>query len=142
MAVPPAAVISATTASQLSRLRLETTTRAPCAAMCTAMALPMPRLEPVMRATFPDRSNKDMEQLHGGHFGAHSAPRGASRESREAAPRATQYNPLMRSTLLIVLAVLAAGCAAQQAPRSPERHAANIAAAESAGYKVIHYGDR
>src|SRR5579864_5974798 len=67
MAVPPAPLISAATFSQLSCLRLETTTRAPWAAICTAMALPMPRLEPVMRATFPDRSNKDMVQLHGGH---------------------------------------------------------------------------
>ena len=48
----------------------------------------------------------------------------------------------MRFTLLIVVAVLAAGCAAQRAPRSPEQHAANIAAAQSAGYKVIHYGER
>jgi hypothetical protein len=48
----------------------------------------------------------------------------------------------MRFSSVVVTAVLAAGCAAHPAPRTPERHAANIAAAESAGYKVIHYGDR
>src|SRR6516164_3018497 len=57
MAVPPAAEISAATAAQLSLLRLDITTRAPCCAICTAIALPIPRLEPVMRATLPDRSN-------------------------------------------------------------------------------------
>jgi len=55
--VPPPAVICAAVASQLSGLRLEMTTRAPCSAICMAIALPIPRLEPVMRATLPDRSN-------------------------------------------------------------------------------------
>src|SRR6516162_10162465 len=63
MAVPPAALISATTAAQLSALRLEITTRAPCSASCMAIALPIPRLEPVTRATLPDRSNSVMCQL-------------------------------------------------------------------------------
>jgi putative flavoprotein involved in K+ transport len=34
----------------------EITTRAPCSAICTAIALPIPRLEPVTTATFPERS--------------------------------------------------------------------------------------
>ena len=62
-ALPPAAVISAAAASQLSSLRLEMTTRAPWAAICTAIALPMPRLEPVMRATLSVRSNMLMGAL-------------------------------------------------------------------------------
>ena len=49
----------------------------------------------------------------------------------------------MRILTLVVAVVFAAGCASTPAPpRTPERHAANIAAAETAGYKVIHYGDR
>jgi len=49
----------------------------------------------------------------------------------------------MRLTPAVLLSLIAAGCAAQPAPpRTPERHAANIAAAEAAGYKVVKYGDR
>ncbi|HYM43547.1 MAG TPA: hypothetical protein VET46_12370 [Steroidobacteraceae bacterium] len=48
----------------------------------------------------------------------------------------------MRLSSMMLVAVLAAGCAAHPVTRTPERRAANIAAAESAGYKVIHYGDR
>lgn len=48
----------------------------------------------------------------------------------------------MRRYSLILLVLVAAGCAAQPVVRTPERHAANIAAAESSGYKVVHYGDR
>ena len=44
--------------------------------------------------------------------------------------------------MIVMAALVAAGCASQSVPRTPERHAANIAAAESAGYKVIPYGDR
>ena len=48
----------------------------------------------------------------------------------------------MRLILLVMLAVFVVGCAASRAaPRTPERHAANIAAAEKSGYKVIRYGD-
>ena len=44
----------------------------------------------------------------------------------------------MRVSSVILLVILAAGCAGTpSAPRTPERHAANIAAAQSAGYKVI-----
>jgi hypothetical protein len=39
---------------------------------------------------------------------------------------------------IVVLLLLAAGCKVMPAvPRTPERHAANIAAAQSAGYRVI-----
>jgi hypothetical protein len=65
----------AATASQLSALRLEITTRAPWAAICCAMALPIPRLEPVISATLPDRSKSDM----GGNLGVERScivPRG------------------------------------------------------------------
>jgi hypothetical protein len=51
----------------------------------------------------------------------------------------------MRSslTLVVVVALLAVGCASQPAtPRTPERHAANIAAAQAAGYRVISTSDR
>ena len=42
-----------------------------------------------------------------------------------------------------LMAVLAAGCASKPAPPIPaERHAANLAAADKAGYKVINKGDR
>ena len=57
IASPPAFLIAATTSSQASALRLETTTLAPSAAMISAAERPMPRLEPVMTATWPDRSN-------------------------------------------------------------------------------------
>ena len=46
-------------------------------------------------------------------------------------------------TLVVVVALLAAGCASQPSvPRTPERHAANIAAAQAAGYRVISTSDR
>jgi hypothetical protein len=48
---------------------------------------------------------------------------------------------MMRWVLLVIAAVFVVGCAATPAPRTPERHAANIAAAERSGYKVIRYGD-
>src|SRR3546814_17771946 len=61
IAAPPCfaqfVLMSAATASHTSALRLETTTRAPSAAICSAMDLPMPLVEPVMTATLPDRSN-------------------------------------------------------------------------------------
>jgi len=45
------------------------------------------------------------------------------------------------TTLLALLA--AAGCASTPGPpRTAERHAANIAAAEASGYRVITAGDR
>jgi hypothetical protein len=56
----------AAVASQASALRLEMTTRAPWRAMCMAIALPMPRLEPVMRATLSDRSNSVVMAYLGG----------------------------------------------------------------------------
>ena len=55
---------------------------------------------------------------------------------RVCEPRARM--PGMRSSSLVLVVVLVAGCAGTPAaPRTPERHAANIAAAQSAGYKVI-----
>ena len=49
----------------------------------------------------------------------------------------------MRSAL-VILAVILAGCAAQApaVPRTAAQHAANVAAAEQAGYKVVSSGDR
>jgi hypothetical protein len=42
-----------------------------------------------------------------------------------------------------IMALTAAGCAAQPAPQISEtRHAANVAAAERAGYKVVAKGNR
>ena len=50
---------SVRTASQASALRLETTTLAPARAIASAIDLPMPRVEPVTKATLPCRSNGD-----------------------------------------------------------------------------------
>src|SRR5258708_1408120 len=61
--LPNLSLISFITASQTSCLRDEITTLAPCSAMRSAMARPMPRVEPVMTATFPDMSNKVMRFL-------------------------------------------------------------------------------
>src|SRR5262245_55016007 len=52
-ASPPAALISAATASPGAASRSLTTTLAPSLASLSAMARPMPRPEPVMSATFP-----------------------------------------------------------------------------------------
>src|SRR5258708_9922054 len=47
------------TASQASALRLDITTLAPSRAIASALARPMPRLEPVTIATLPSRVNGD-----------------------------------------------------------------------------------
>src|ERR1700744_4499493 len=57
VASPPLALIAFTTSSQAGSLRLETTTLAPCAAICSQIERPMPRLPPVTTATLPLRSN-------------------------------------------------------------------------------------
>src|SRR6476646_4959268 len=56
-ASPPAFLMPSATSWQASALRLETTTFAPSLASRSAEERPMPRLEPVMTATFPVRSN-------------------------------------------------------------------------------------
>src|SRR5215212_327456 len=56
-ASPPALRIPAATSSQASVLRLEITTLAPSLANRSAEERPMPRLEPVITATLPVRSN-------------------------------------------------------------------------------------
>src|SRR6476620_4930550 len=56
-ASPPAFLMPSATSWQASALRLETTTFAPSLASSSAEERPMPRLEPVMTATFPVRSN-------------------------------------------------------------------------------------
>src|SRR6267154_1604181 len=56
-ASPPAFLMPSATATQASALRLEITTLAPSLAISSAEERPMPRLEPVMTATFPVRSN-------------------------------------------------------------------------------------
>jgi hypothetical protein len=57
---PCAASIAAATLSHASRLRDETTTRAPASAMRSAMARPMPRVDPVMTATRSVSEKSDM----------------------------------------------------------------------------------
>jgi hypothetical protein len=47
-----------TTSSHAGALRDDTTTLAPCSAILSAMARPMPREEPVMMATWPSKLNK------------------------------------------------------------------------------------
>src|SRR5450756_893290 len=51
------ALIRAASSSRSACLRLERTTWAPCSASAEAMALPIPRLAPVINATRPVRSN-------------------------------------------------------------------------------------
>jgi hypothetical protein len=54
-----------------------------------------------------------------------------------------RYNAGMRLLYSSMAILLATGCASTPAPpRTPERHAANIAAAEAAGYRVISTSDR
>jgi hypothetical protein len=53
-------LISAATSSHGPALREEMTTLAPCSASRSAIALPMPRDEPVMMATLPVRSNSSI----------------------------------------------------------------------------------
>src|SRR5271167_1103418 len=62
MAVPAprAALIASAVALHAAILRLEITTLAPCSAIASAMARPIPREEPVMTATLPLKSNSDM----------------------------------------------------------------------------------
>ena len=47
----------------------------------------------------------------------------------------------MRLFLALILGVIA-GCAAEPVARPPERHAANLAAAQAAGFRVITKNDR
>ena len=63
---PCCALIAAATSSQGSALRDEITTLAPCSAMRSAIALPMPREEPVMTATLPSSENSDIALLLSG----------------------------------------------------------------------------
>src|SRR6202795_4002154 len=56
-ASPPDLLMPSATTSQASALRLEITTLAPSFASNSAEERPMPRLEPVMTATLPVRSN-------------------------------------------------------------------------------------
>jgi hypothetical protein len=58
IAVPPAAVIASATGWQPSAFRLDTTTFAPWLASSSAIARPMPRLDPVTMATLPVRSKR------------------------------------------------------------------------------------
>src|SRR6185437_5435541 len=61
--LPYLALMSPATFSQASALRLDTTTLAPCSAMRWAIASPMPLVDPVMSATFPDRSKRFIPHL-------------------------------------------------------------------------------
>src|SRR5437667_9439849 len=56
-ASPPALTMPSATSLQASALREEITTLAPSLASSSAEERPMPRLEPVMTATLPVRSN-------------------------------------------------------------------------------------
>src|SRR3954463_15440292 len=57
VASPPLALIAFTPSSHAGSLRLEPTTLAPCAAICSQIERPIPRLPPVTTATLPARSN-------------------------------------------------------------------------------------
>jgi hypothetical protein len=57
VASPPLALMPFTTSSHACSLRLETTTLAPCAAICSQIDRPIPRLPPVTTATLPESSN-------------------------------------------------------------------------------------
>src|SRR5436190_21874902 len=56
---PCAAQIAAATAAHASGLRDEITTFAPASAMRSAIALPMPRVEPVITVVLPASENSD-----------------------------------------------------------------------------------
>src|SRR6516164_878319 len=58
---PYLALMASATSRHGPILREETTTFAPCSAIRLTMARPMPRDEPVTRATFPLRSNSDTD---------------------------------------------------------------------------------
>src|SRR5215475_3183567 len=58
-ASPPCWRMSRATASQASSLRLDMTTLAPSRTMASALARPMPRVDPVTIATLPSRLNGD-----------------------------------------------------------------------------------
>src|SRR5260370_19942905 len=53
-------LMRAASSSRSACLRLDRTTVAPCSASASAIALPMPRLAPVTRATRPSRSNREL----------------------------------------------------------------------------------
>src|ERR1044071_889098 len=55
---PPDLTISPAVRAQASALRLEITTDAPCAAMASAIARPMPLDEPVISAVLPSRRKR------------------------------------------------------------------------------------
>src|SRR5690349_9754014 len=55
---PNLALMSAATCSHASAFRLEMMTCAPCSASRSAIAFPMPFVDPVIKAVLPDRSNK------------------------------------------------------------------------------------
>src|SRR5215475_6072502 len=61
---PRASLMPVATWLQASALRLETTTLAPCSARRSAIALPMPFVEPVTSATFPVRSKRVIAILY------------------------------------------------------------------------------
>ncbi|HEY7963305.1 MAG TPA: hypothetical protein VID49_04265 [Steroidobacteraceae bacterium] len=50
----------------------------------------------------------------------------------------------MRVTMLLILSLSLIACAATapKVPRTPEQHAANLTAAQQAGYKVVVNGER
>src|SRR5262249_48711323 len=56
-------LMPAATSWHESALRLDTTTLAPCSARRSTIALPMPLVEPVTRATFPVRSKSVMANV-------------------------------------------------------------------------------
>src|SRR3954452_15324673 len=76
-ASPPALLMPSATSWQASALRLEITTLAPSLARSSAEERPMPRLEPVITATLPVRSNgvDCIGALLGGHSGARALAR-------------------------------------------------------------------
>src|SRR3990167_5199882 len=61
------ALMAAATSSQGPALREEIVTLAPCSAMRSAMALPIPREDPVITATLPVRSNNSPMALPSKH---------------------------------------------------------------------------
>src|SRR5882757_3579858 len=71
-ASPPVLLMLLATSWQASALREEITTLAPSLASSSAEARSMPRLEPVMTATFPARSN-GVFFIAGSAWSAHSA---------------------------------------------------------------------
>ena len=83
---PPAVPMSSAAASSASCLRDDSITSAPAPARAVAIALPIPRLAPVTRATFPSRLICIRRKLTAAAPGGETAPAAVPRLSGGGGP--------------------------------------------------------